>query len=419
MNIGEEKRDWLTVSELNEYIKLLLDNDMLLSQVAVRGEISNYKHHYTGHLYFSMKDRTGALKCVMFASSAAKLRFEPKDGDDVVCYGRISVFPRDGSYQLYVSGIVPAGRGELFAAFEQLKKKLSAEGLFDTARKRPLPPFPERIGIVTAEGGAAVRDILNILGRRWPCAEAVIYPALVQGAGAPESLVAGMEYFAAHPVDVVIIGRGGGSVEDLFCFNDEKLARTIAASPIPVISAVGHETDFTIADFVADLRAPTPSAAAELAVPDVSVLLRRINDYEKRISVSASGKLDMLESRLKLLGSAAVLSSPEKILDLLTDEVMGLASAAESAYEAILSRGKTELVKLAAGLEAMNPLAVLGRGYAAVEKDGAFVGHVSCVSAGDEITVRMNGGKVSATVTDTVSDACDGENATAAEKKKK
>ncbi|MBO4321737.1 MAG: exodeoxyribonuclease VII large subunit [Clostridia bacterium] len=393
------RRDWMTVSELNGYAKALMDGDPVLSTVAVRGEISNFKRHYTGHLYFTLKDAAGALKCVMFASSAVSLRFDPRDGDDVIAYGRVSVFPRDGSYQLYASSMLPAGKGELAAAFEALKKKLGDEGLFDASKKKKLPPYPEKIGIVTAEGGAAVKDMLNITGRRFPSAEIYIYPALVQGPGAPASLIAGLDFFNGRfPVDLIIIGRGGGSVEDLFCFNDEALARKIASSRIPVVSAVGHETDFTIADFAADLRAPTPSAAAELAVPDGEVIKRRLRDYLTRIGGSLRTTLRLGETRLASLSASPVLRSPEAMIDRLTEEIAKLASAADSAYSATVARKEKELVGLVSGLEAMNPLSVLTRGYAAVSKGGRYAGEIGDLDVGDSITLEMSGGKAEATV---------------------
>ncbi|MBO7360845.1 MAG: exodeoxyribonuclease VII large subunit [Clostridia bacterium] len=395
----EERRDWITVSELNNYTKALMDGDPVLSSVTVRGEISNFKHHYTGHIYFSMKDASGALRCVMFASSAQGLAFEPRDGDDVLAFGRVSVFPRDGSYQLYVNRMIPAGRGELAAAFEALKKKLAAEGLFDSSKKKKLPPFPEKIGIVTAEGGAAIKDMLNITGRRFPSAGIYIYPALVQGPGAPASLIAGLDFFNGRfPVDLIIIGRGGGSVEDLFCFNDEALARKIAASHIPVVSAVGHETDFTIADFSADLRAPTPSAAAELAVPDREVIKRRLRDHLTRIGGSFRTTLKLAETRLASLSASPVLRSPEGMIDRLTEEIAKLASSADSAYSAAVARKEKELVGLVSGLEAMNPLSVLTRGYAAVSKGGRYAGEIGDLDVGDSITLEMSGGKAEATV---------------------
>lgn len=261
---------YLTVTQLNEYVKMLLDADPLLSGIWVRAEISNFKHHYqTGHFYFSLKDEGGLVRAVMFRFHAQKVPFVPKDGLKVLVHGRVSSFVRDGQYQLYVDEMLPDGKGAMFFAFEQLKKKLEAAGLFDEARKKTLPRYPASIGIVTSPTGAAIRDMMNILGRRFPCAQLYLYPAQVQGSEAPGQLIAGVEFFnKKKKTDVIIIGRGGGSAEDLWAFNNEQLAYAVAASKVPVISAVGHESDFTICDFVADKRAPTPSAAAELAVPD-------------------------------------------------------------------------------------------------------------------------------------------------------
>ena len=264
----------LTVTQLNEYIKGILDHDPRLTDVYLRGEISNFKNHYsTGHYYFTLKDEGGMIRAIMFRSSAVKLAFLPEDGMKVVAHGRISAFVRDGQYQIYCDSMEPDGIGALYIAYEQLKRKLEAEGLFDPSRKKPLPKIPSRVGIITSATGAAIRDMINVCGRRFPFAELVLYPSLVQGPDAPAQLIDGVRYFnEKQSVDVIIIGRGGGSIEDLWAFNNEDLAREIAASAIPVISAVGHETDFTICDFVADRRAPTPSAAAELAVPETEEL---------------------------------------------------------------------------------------------------------------------------------------------------
>lgn len=398
---GGEKK-WLTVSELNGYVKALIDSDDVLSTLAVRGEISNFKHHYSGHLYFSLKDGGGIVKCVMFSSAASKLKADPADGDDVIVYGRLSVFPRDGAYQLYVTALTQAGAGELKAAFERMKKKLAAEGLFDESRKKKIPVFPERIGIVTSPVGAAVQDMLSIIGRRYPPAEILLYPAVVQGSSAPGSIIGGINYFNRElRADVIIIGRGGGSEEDLFCFNDEALARTIAASEVPVISAVGHETDFTISDFVADLRAPTPSAAAELAVPDSSVLARRLRDSERRMTGSVSSRLDYLEARLSAAANAPVLRSPGRYIDLLTDELMSLASRNDAAAAAVIEAAGSKLRVGAAKLEAMSPLAVLVRGYSAVTKGGRVVSSAASLRTGDAVRIRMSDGSADAVITDT------------------
>ena len=397
------EREYLTVSQLNGYMRALIDSDPVLAQIGVRGEISNFKRHYaSGHLYFSMKDEQSLVKCVMFASAAQRLRFSPKDGDDVLAFGNVSVYPRDGTYQLYVSAMLPAGVGNQYAAFEKLKKKLEAEGLFDRDRKKPIPEYPKTVGLVTSDTGAAVRDLLDILGRRYPCADVILYPALVQGAGAPVSVASGIEYFnASGCADVIIIGRGGGSGEDLSAFNDEMLARTIAASRIPVISAVGHETDFTIADFAADLRAPTPSAAAELCVPDRIQLLRRFRDLYDRASAAAAGKIASAEQRLGLLAKSQVLRSPEKYIELRMNDLSRNEEKMNAAYSGKLHSLEAKLAGVCSGLEAMSPLAVLGRGYGVVSINGSFVSGVSGMNPGDTAIIRMADGSASATITGT------------------
>lgn len=410
----------LSVTQLNEYVRMMMEGDPVLSEMTVRGEISNFKAHYaTGHLYFSLKDSKSLVKCVMFASSAAGLRFRPDNGMNVVVCGRVSVFPRDGVYQIYASYMMPDGIGEQHLAFEQLKEKLASEGLFDQSRKKNIPKYPASVGIVTSATGAAVRDLLNILGRRYPVADVYLYPALVQGTGAAASICRGIEYFEKRQkVDVIIIGRGGGSGEDLSCFNDETLARTIAAAETPLISAVGHETDFTISDFVADLRAPTPSAAAELAVPDRQELIRRLTNVEKRCATLLRQKTDSLTVLLDSLASSAVLSSPERSIDLRMNEVARLAEKMDAGYQRIIDAGEKVLASCAAGLEAMSPLAVLGRGYAAVSRsdDDRIVTDVSYLEVGDKVTVRMRDGKADARIEKIIPDRdategndCDGK----------
>lgn len=389
-----------TVTQLNEYVKMLIDSDEVLQTAAVVGEISNFKHHYaTGHLYFSLKDDRSVVKCVMFARDASRLRFTPENGMTVTVWGRVSVFPRDGAYQLYVGFMSPLGLGEQLAAFEQLKKKLSDEGLFDQARKRPIPGFPKRIGIVTSQTGAAIRDLQSILERRWPVGHVILYPALVQGAGAPASLCAGIEYFNNRcPVDVIIVGRGGGSGEDLSAFNDEKLARTIASSAIPVISAVGHESDVSISDFVADLRAPTPSAAAELAVPDMSEYSSRINALCDRIRSMVAGKIENCEEMLSALSSSAVLTNPMRFFELREMEFIRLSERLDSSYHSRVAEASAEFSANVAKLEALSPLAVLSRGYGIVEKDGHTLSSVSHVVPGDKINVVMRDGSAEAEI---------------------
>lgn len=389
-----------SVTQLNEYVKMLIDSDEILQTAAVCGEISNFKNHYaTGHLYFTLKDEKSAVKCVMFARDASRLRFQPDNGMTVTIWGRVSVFPRDGAYQLYVGFMSPLGLGDQYTAFEKLKAKLAEEGLFDTSRKKKIPDFPNKIGIVTSPTGAAVRDLLNILGRRWPVAEVELFPALVQGPGAPASVRNGIVYFnRKNDVDVIIIGRGGGSGEDLSAFNDEALARTIAASEIPIISAVGHETDVSISDFVADLRAPTPSAAAELAVPDMSEYIVRLSSLLGRIRGIVSRSIEHGESRLKSLSESAVLSNPVRNIEIRENELVYLARRMDSAYrETVISR-EAAFTSNVAKLNALSPLAVLTRGYSITEKDSAVITSVKEVVSGDELSIRFADGKIKAVV---------------------
>lgn len=394
----------LTVTGLNEYLKLVFESNPFLADIYVRGEISNFTNHQrTGHFYFSLKDEAATVRAVMFRSSAQRVRFLPENGMKVVLHGRVSVFPRDGQYQIYVDGMEPDGLGALYLAFEQLKAKLAAEGLFDPARKRTLPPFPTRIGVVTSPTGAAVRDIISILTRRYPAAEIFLYPALVQGTGAPESLTAGVRFFNEKmPVDLLIIGRGGGSAEDLWGFNSEILARTVAASQIPVISAVGHETDFTICDFVADLRAPTPSAAAELAVPDRDELKIVLAARARALNAAINTKINLSKRALTGLAEARVLRSPKSYVE---DKRMVLAYFGERLEQSLLrytAGEKSRFAALCGKMESLNPLAVLTRGYAAVlDREGRAVSSVRGLSQGENISVRFADGIAGATVTST------------------
>ena len=391
------------VTALNESIKALLEETPFLRRVYLRGEISNFTNHRTGHLYFSLKDEGGLIRAVMFRGNAQRLAFLPENGMKVLVRGSVSLFVRDGSYQIYVSEMEPDGVGALYLAFEKLKKKLAAEGLFDEARKRPLPKIPSRIGVITSPTGAAVRDIMNILGRRFPYAEVILYPALVQGADAPPQLIAGLSHFnAARSCDVIIIGRGGGSMEDLWAFNDEALARAIAASSIPVISAVGHETDFTIADFVADRRAPTPSAAAELAVPDTAELIRKFNNITTHTELLLSRRIERaratgadLAGRRPLTDPESLLSERRMLVSYLGDRIGGLAE------NALLSL-RARFAEQASKLEAMSPLAILNRGYAvALNTEGAAVRSVAELSSGDTLRVRLSDGVAETRVLDT------------------
>ena len=389
----------LSVTEVNEYLKMLLDGDRILSDVCVCGEISNFKLYASGHAYFSLKDETGLLRAVLFRSYASRLPFLPQDGMHVIVHGRISVYGTNGQYQLYADSLQPDGAGTLAMRFEQLRRKLAAEGLFDEERKRPLPRMPMRIGVITSPSGAAIHDIINILKRRFPVAKVILYPAQVQGAEAPEQLIAGLACFAAaRSVDVIILGRGGGSAEDLWAFNDEELARAVAASPIPVISAVGHESDFTICDFVADCRAPTPSAAAELAVPDRTELLTALSGAAARMQGLLLRRIGQEKRMLQQIASAGVFLHPEQLTDVCRMRLMNTEEALERAVTKLLSE-KRRLAESAAGkLEALSPLAVLARGYAAVSKDGKNVFRAEALAPGDLFRVRFADGAVTASV---------------------
>ena len=392
--------DAMSVSELNGYIKSLIDGNRTLSSVTVRGEISNFKYHSSGHLYFSLKDEEGQIRAVMFRSSAARLKFRPESGMRVIAHGSVSVFVRDGSYQLYVNGMQPDGIGALYLAYEQLKEKLAGEGLFAPEAKRPIPRIPRRVGVITSPTGAAVRDIINVIRRRFPQADVYLYPALVQGDGAAESLIRAVEYFdASRLCDTVIIGRGGGSIEDLWAFNDERLARRIFCATVPVISAVGHETDFTICDFVADLRAPTPSAAAELAVPDVRELAMTVDGYNDRLRNALQNKYNIARDRLSMLSERISSRSMLMRIDGLRTDVERLLSLADAATRRKLADAGAGLSAMAAKLSALNPLSVISRGYAVVSTDGGRAVSLSDISVGDDISVRITGATIDAKIT--------------------
>ena len=391
-----------TVSQINGYVKMLVDSDMNLSDVSVRGEISNFTNHYrTGHLYFTLKDGESLIKAVMFRSSAAGLKFIPENGMKVVVRGRVSVFVRDGVYQLYAERMEPDGVGTLYAAFEALRRKLESEGLFDQERKRKIPEFPRTVGVITSPTGAAVRDILNILGRRYPAAKVEICPAAVQGVNAPSELISALRTMNSRScADVLIIGRGGGSIEDLWAFNDESLAREVAASRIPVISAVGHETDFTICDFAADLRAPTPSAAAELAVPDASELRDRINAAASRISGIMTGTAGAQREKLRMLAGSRVLSSPEWITDDRRMSVLSLSVEMEKALAQSYSSLRTSLGAISGKLEALSPLSVLSRGFSAVYGEGKKIRKRAAeLNEGENVEMVFSDGSASARIT--------------------
>lgn len=390
----------LTVTQLNNRIKGLIDMDPALADVCVRGELSNYKIYPSGHHYFTLKDSESSIRCVMFKSSASKLRFRPESGMGVTAFGRVSVYPRDGAYQLYCSGLMPEGTGDLQVAFEQLKKKLDEEGLFDRTHKKPLPRYPERIAIITSSAGAAVHDIIRILGHRWPLTKVLLLPVRVQGTEAPPEIVGAIRYANEFKVaDVIITGRGGGSIEDLWAFNDERVARAIYASEIPVISAVGHEPDVTISDYVADVRASTPSNAAELAVPDLSEFTEGLHSYEIRSRQAMAKKLAALRTKLDSISGKRVMQEPAASIDNRRIELDRSRDRLLSAQEHILSEKKHEFVRLTAALDAMSPLKVLSRGYSITTGSGGKnIKSVNEIHAGDKLTVRLADGTAGCTV---------------------
>ena len=388
------------VSEVNDYIKTIMDGDGLLSGLTIRGEISNYKVYPSGHHYFSLKDAGGAIRCVMFRGSAAALRFRPENGMKVLASGRISVFPRDGAYQLYCQRLTPEGVGDLYVAFEQLKKKLQAEGLFDPAHKKPLPPFPQRIAIVTSAAGAAIHDMLRILGKRYPLAKVILLPVRVQGVEAPAEIAGAIRYVNRFQLaDLIITGRGGGSMEDLWAFNDERVANTRSSVQIPVISAVGHEPDVTISDFVADLRAATPSNAAELAVPEQGELRERIAALRLRLAQAEERRLKLIRQQVEKLQSARVLQNPKNYLEdrrLLLDFQQNKLTAA---MRQLVLKKQQDFVARRTALEAMSPLKVLSRGYAMTrDSAGRVVTDAAALKPSEIITVTLRNGEVDAAV---------------------
>ncbi len=394
----------VSVKQLNLFIKSLLEGNDRLSYISISGEISNFKRHFaSGHMYFTLKDDTASLKCVMFKGNAVRLRFEPQDGMKVVCSGRISVFERDGVYQLYAENMVPDGEGDLLAALEKIKDKLTAEGLFSPERKKPIPSFPKRVGVITSETGAAVRDIFNVLSRRYPLCDIVFCPATVQGPLAPLTLCSALDMVENSDVDVIIIGRGGGSMEDLWCFNDETLARRIASCHIPVISAVGHETDFTICDFVSDLRAPTPSAAAELAVPDAKDIAERINVLGQVIKSRMEDMLVSKQKSLDVIMASSVFTSPVDIfcqrrslmLDSLTDKL-------DVRMQNVTQSKEKQFCITASKFDALSPVKTMIRGYSVVQKDGKSVKSVKDLSAEDKLNIRLSDGNAECIVNSVV-----------------
>ena len=390
-----------SVSQVNLYLKDKLDSDPFLGSLCIRGELSNYKVYPSGHHYFTLKDAEGALRCVMFRSSASRLRFRPENGMKVLALGRITVFPRDGAYQLYCETLSPDGIGDLHVAYEQLKAKLMTEGLFDASHKKPLPRYPHRIAIVTSSAGAAVRDMIRILGKRYPLAHVSLLPVRVQGAEAPAEICGAIAYANRWKLsDVLIVGRGGGSIEDLWAFNDERVARAIYASEIPVVSAVGHEPDVTISDFVADVRAATPSNAAELVAPDQAELRKRLDAVKGRLETACGAKLTAARQRLATLQRSRAMQSP---LNYYQDKRMILDYQQRqlvSDWQRLSSAARQRLIRLSSLLDAISPLKVLGRGYAIVRRPGGqVVRSAGEVQIEDPIDILLNDGQISARVT--------------------
>ena len=395
------QKRFLTVTELTSHIKSVLERDTLLEGLTVSGELSNYKVYPSGHHYFSLKDADSSLRCVMFRNNAQRLRFRPENGMQVAVSGKIAVYPRDGAYQLYAVSIIPTGMGDLYAAFEQLKERLSREGLFDAAHKKQLPRFPKKIAVITSSAGAALRDILRILNARWPAGEVVLLPVRVQGVEAPAEIAGAIRYANLwHVADLIITGRGGGSMEDLWAFNDERVARAIFDSEIPVISAVGHEPDFTISDFVADLRAATPSNAAELAVPDQFELREQIFQTSRRLSGAISQRIRQQRALLDAYAQRRVLTDPSGYLLLKRMDLDHVQKTLAHAFYSVVSADRRNLAELAAGLDAMSPLKVLGRGYsvATASPSGKAIRSIEEVETGDRILVRVTDGSLDCTV---------------------
>lgn len=395
----EQKRIF-SVSEINKYIKMLFDGDELLNSISIRGEITNFKAHYTGHYYFTLKDESSTIKCVMFKGYAQFVKFKPADGMKVVINGQISAFERDGVYQIYCKSMSPEGLGDLYLAYEQLKEKLSKEGLFDISKKKKIPFLPQRVGVITSRTGAVIRDIINVSTRRYPNVNILIYPAAVQGVNVASTVIEGLKVFnELNNVDVIIIARGGGSFEDLFGFNDENLARAIYASKIPVVSAVGHETDFTICDFVSDLRAPTPSAAAELVYPEYTEIVSRIEKDKNRTIIAMKNYIERKRQYVERLKAAKLEKVPLDQVNKYRLAIDSMMTKSEATLKYMIEKYRTRCVKSIAKIDTLSPLKTLTRGYSVVEdEDGKVIKSVNDISSNQEIKITVTDGKVSAIV---------------------
>lgn len=389
-----------SVSDINKYVKMIFDSDMLLNNVSIRGEITNFKAHYTGHLYFTLKDENSTIKCVMFKGNAQFIKFKPSDGMKVVINGQVSAFERDGVYQVYCKTMSPEGLGDLYLAYEQLKAKLSKEGLFDQTKKKPIPFLPKRVGVITSRTGAVIRDIINVSTRRYPNVNILVYPAAVQGVNVASTVIEGLKTFnKLNNVDVIIIARGGGSFEDLFGFNDESLARQIYESEIPVVSAVGHETDFTICDFVSDLRAPTPSAAAELVYPEYSEIVNRIMTDKKRTIIAMKNYIERRRQYVERITAAKLEKVPLDKINRYRLTIDNLITKSESTLRYNIEKYRTRCIKSISMIDALSPLKTITRGYSVTEDiNGKVIKKVSDVKPNDEIKITLTDGKINAIV---------------------
>lgn len=389
----------ISVTDLNKYIKDKIADDEYLNNVLIKGEISNFKHHYTGHLYFTLKDENSLIKCIMFKSYAQKLMFEPKDGTKVFVFGTVSVFERDGIYQIYVKAMEEDGVGDLYTKYQKLKKELEEKGLFDVTNKKKIPLMPKVIGVLTSQTGSVIRDIINVSTRRNPNVYIRLLPVPVQGEGAAEKIAKGIEYMNENNLaDVLILARGGGSLEDLWPFNEEIVAYSIYNSKIPIISAVGHETDFSISDFVADLRAPTPSAAAELAVPDIYELKQKINTYQNRMKISLTKKVEIMKLRYEKCMSSVVFKEPTRKINENYIKLDSYIKQLENFINSKNEKEKKRYVELVAKLDTLSPLKTLMRGYSIAEKEGKIVKSIEELKKDDNIDIRLTDGKVQAKI---------------------
>ena len=389
----------VSVTDLNKYIKNKIAEDENLSNIIVKGEISNFKHHYTGHLYFTLKDENSLIKCIMFKSYAQKLNFEPKDGMKVYIFGAVSVFERDGVYQIYAKAMEEDGLGDLYTKYQKLKEELEKKGLFDESHKQKIPMFPKVVGVLTSQTGSVIRDIINVSTRRNPNVYIRLLPVPVQGEGAAEKIANGIEYMNKNQLaDVLILARGGGSLEDLWPFNEEVVANSIYNSKIPIISAVGHETDFSISDFVADLRAPTPSAAAELAVPDIYEVKQKINTYQNRLKMALTKKLEIMKLRYEKCMSSSVFKEPTRRINENYIKIDTYVKQLENLINKVKEKNKNKYIELVSKLDTLSPLKTLTRGYSIVEKEGKIIKSVADLKTEDEISIRLKDGEKQAKI---------------------